>query len=70
MPVARRPGSADLVSRGQVYAWNPSITGTKSEDSILVTKAGIEWLSLSPDWPMLAVEHRARTVQREAILVL
>jgi len=54
----------------EAFAWNPTITGAKSEDTILVTDAGIEWLSLSPDWPMLDVEFNGQTVQREDILVL
>ena len=64
------PDETQTVVPNQVFAWNPSITGTKSEDTILVTDAGIEWLSLSPDWPMLDVEFNGRTVKREDILVL
>jgi len=64
------PDEKRTVQPNQAFAWNPSITGTKSEDTILVTEAGIEWLSFSPDWPMLDVEFRGQTVQREAILVL
>jgi antitoxin VapB len=30
------PASTEPVTAGQVYAWNPSITGAKSEDTILV----------------------------------
>jgi len=64
------PGEQRTVQPDQAFAWNPSITGTKSEDSILVTEAGIEWLSLSPDWPMLDVEFDSQTVKREDILVV
>jgi Xaa-Pro aminopeptidase len=63
-------GEQRAVQPNQAFAWNPSITGTKSEDSILVTKTGIEWLSLSPEWPTLDVEFGGRTVKREDILVL
>ena len=34
------PGGTDLVNLGQAYAWNPSITGTKSEDTVLVGEIG------------------------------
>jgi len=68
--VVARPGETQPVLANQAFAWNPSITGTKSEDTILVTDAGIEWLTLSPEWPMLDVEFAGRTVQREDILVL
>jgi antitoxin VapB len=64
------PGSSDLVSVGQVYAWNPSITGAKSEDTILVGEDGNEVLTTIPDWPMLsvAVEGHADRMPRPAIL--
>ena len=31
--------------RGQVFAWNPSITGVKSEDTILIRENGNEVLA-------------------------
>jgi antitoxin VapB len=58
------PGSTDLVSVRQVYAWNPSITGAKSEDSVLVGEDGNEVLTTIPDWPMLS----AAPEERPAIL--
>jgi len=45
--------SAGHVSAGQAYAWNPSITGTKSEDTILVLESGPEVISGDPSWPMV-----------------
>ena len=68
--VVATPGETATVQPNQAFAWNPSITGTKSEDTVLVTEAGIEWLSLSPDWPMLEAEFNGETVRREDILVL
>jgi antitoxin VapB len=50
------PGGAEVVIAGQAYAWNPSITGTKSEDTILVGEAGNEVLTTIEGWPMVAVE--------------
>ncbi len=58
------------VVANQAFAWNPSITGTKLEDTIIATKRGIEWLSLSSDWPMIDVEYNGQIVQREDILVV
>lgn len=64
------PGLTDLVSAGQVYAWNPSIAGTKSEDTILVGEDGNEILTSIPGWPTLSVgvEGQAEPVLRPAIL--
>ena len=62
------PGSTDVVSVGQVYAWNPSITGTKSEDTILVGEAGNEVLTAIENWPKLLVTVDGQAFTRPAIL--
>ena len=62
------PGSTDKTSVGQVYAWNPSIAGTKSEDSILVGEGSNEVLTAIEGWPMLAVKVEGQTFSRPAIL--
>jgi Xaa-Pro aminopeptidase len=64
------PGEKRSVQRNQAFAWNPSIAGTKSEDTILVRDEGIEFLSVSSEWPMIDVEHDGNIVRREDILVL
>ena len=63
-----RPGSTDLVLSGQVYAWNPSITGTKSEDTILVDDAGNDVLTAIPDWPTMSVCVDGQNFERPAVL--
>lgn len=45
--------STEVVEENQAFAWNPSITGVKSEDTILVTGAGAEVLTAVPDWPLV-----------------
>jgi antitoxin VapB len=62
------PGSGDIVKTGQVYAWNPSIAGVKSEDTILVTKSGNENLTAIPDWPTVRVSIDDASIERPAIL--
>ncbi len=62
------PNSADVVSVGQVYAWNPSITGTKSEDTILVGDKGNEVLTAIDGWPTLTVTVDGQEYKRPAIL--
>jgi antitoxin VapB len=74
--IVANPDSADNVSTGQVYAWNPSITGTKSEDTILVGENGNEILTAIPGWPSLAVPvvgdfaSGGQMIERPAILEL
>jgi Xaa-Pro aminopeptidase len=46
------PDHPAVVQRNQAFAWNPSIVGIKSEDTVLCTDAGIEVLTAaSDDWP-------------------
>jgi Xaa-Pro aminopeptidase len=52
----------------QAYAWNPSISGAKSEDTALVTETGIEILSPTPDLPSINVTAAGMTFTRPAIL--
>ncbi len=61
--------SDDRVQPFQAFAWNPSITGTKSEDTILATPEGPEILSLSPAFPSIEVEINGLKLRRSDILV-
>ena len=46
------PGDTTQVLDFQAFAWNPSITGTKSEDTVLVAGGGVEVLTpMTADWP-------------------
>jgi len=62
------PHSEDSVLTGQVYAWNPSIAGTKSEDTILVTQDGPEVLTEIDGWPTLSAAAGDAEYARPAIL--
>jgi Xaa-Pro aminopeptidase len=62
------PGSTDLVVVGQAYAWNPSITGVKSEDTILVGDRDQEVMTAIEGWPMLTVNVDGREYVRPAVL--
>lgn len=64
------PHTTDTISAGQVYAWNPSITGTKSEDTILVGAEKNEVLTAIDGWPTLQINASGATIPRPAILVV
>lgn len=64
------PYETRCVQPNQAFAWNPSITGTKSEDTILATRDGVEFLSGPIHWPTLAVEYDGVTLHRPDILTL
>jgi antitoxin VapB len=63
------PGSSYTVAAGQAYAWNPSITGAKGEDTMLVGESGNEVLTEIAGWPMLTIEAEGATILRPDILV-
>jgi antitoxin VapB len=62
------PGCTIALKAPTAVAWNPSITGTKSEDTFLVTQAGIENLTESKDWPQVSAETDLGTLSRCDIL--
>lgn len=47
------PKSGETVQPDQAFAWNPSITGTKVEDTTIVTTDGIEIISSSAAFPQI-----------------
>ncbi len=59
----------DPVQPNQAFAWNPSITGTKSEDTIIAAPDGPEIISASPGFPSLTVAAAGLTFERPDILV-
>ncbi len=64
------PTLKETVLENQAFAWNPSITGTKSEDTVLVTKEGMEVLTLAGErWPMVHFHHPEGCIERPDILV-
>jgi Xaa-Pro aminopeptidase len=46
----------DLVQENQAFTWNPSITGTKSEDTILATSKGPEMITYPILYPTLKLK--------------
>jgi Xaa-Pro aminopeptidase len=44
------------VEEPMAYAWNPTVQGAKSEDTVLVTSDGVETLTETGEWPTLEVE--------------
>lgn len=61
--------SEAVVVENQAYAWNPSIAGTKSEDTIIATSDGPIILSEIKDWPGIDCEVEGVKIRRPDILV-
>ena len=66
--VKAAPGSRMPVLADQAFAWNPSITGTKCEDTILCRTDGVEILSATGEWPTIDASWDGQTFARPDIL--
>jgi Xaa-Pro dipeptidase len=65
------PASLETVKSNQAFAWNPSITGTKAEETYLLNEAGeLENLTASPAFPSVSVEIGGREFLSPGILSL
>ena len=62
-------GSPQTIRPRQPFAWNPTITGTKSENTILAGEPVPEILTLTPEWPTIVVDSPNGPVRQPAILV-
>jgi Xaa-Pro dipeptidase len=64
------PASREVVQSCQAFAWNPSITGSKVEDTALVVGDSVEIITSSPDWPVLALTSHDQPLHAAHILPL
>jgi Xaa-Pro dipeptidase len=58
----------DIVQENQAFTWNPSITGTKSEDTIVATSGGPEMITKPMMYPTLSLEVEGVAFTRPDIL--
>lgn len=62
--------SHEVIEENHAFCWNPSLTGTKSEDTIVVsTERGIEFISYPIIFPTITVEVEGKSFTRPDILV-
>lgn len=50
------PETKGAIHEGQVYAWNPTIAGTKCEDTTILTANGLQNLTQTTEWPRTIIE--------------
>lgn len=60
----------EIIRENQAFTWNPSITGVKSEDTMLATSAGPIVLSTPVLFPELRMNYEGFSFSRPAILEL
>lgn len=64
------PVCTEQVQLGQAFAWNPSITGTKVEETCIAFAEGVEVLTATPDWPQIPVSVAGREYLSPGVLSL
>ncbi len=63
------PDGEYTIQDGEIFAHNPTIKGTKLEDSILVRGKSFEVLSMSDNWPAREIEYNGVVLKRPELLV-
>ncbi len=61
--------SKEVVHLNQAFAFNPTLEGAKVEDTVLVTKKGIDVLSYTGNWPYKKVKYKEKTYLVPDILI-
>ena len=65
------PRSSDVVTPPQAFAWNPTITGTKIEETCLLHEDDrLEIVTASPGWPSIEVSVRGQRLFVPDVFVL
>ncbi|RWR01016.1 hypothetical protein ED28_16335 [[Pantoea] beijingensis] len=57
------PETPGVLALNQAMAWNPTLSGVKSEDTSLLTEDGPQWLTRTGDWPMMNIHRGDKTWQ-------
>lgn len=63
------PDIKEVVQNNQPFAWNPTITGAKVEETIIVNQNGFEVLTKSNNWPMIIVNLNGKKYPQPSILI-
>ena len=61
--------STDVVYPHQAFTWNPTIQGTKSEDTIIVTAGTPEIITATGQWPSMRLDIDGLKIDRPEILI-
>lgn len=64
------PETHGEVQINTAVAWNPTLSGVKSEDTFLITEHGLHALTRTDSWPLITLQRDKRTIQLADWLVL
>jgi Xaa-Pro dipeptidase len=63
------PNGTEVVVNNQAFAWNPSIRGGKAEDTVLLRDGKIEWLTATPELPVIQATVNSNIYPAAGVLV-
>ena len=63
------PKGTEVVVNNQAFAWNPSIRGGKAEDTVILRDSKIEWLTATPELPVIEATVNGTTYHAAGVLV-
>ena len=63
------PNGKETVVDNQAFAWNPSIRGGKAEDTVILRDGTIEWLTATPELPVINSRVNGNTYPAAGVLV-
>lgn len=64
------PAGTEIVANNQAFAWNPSIRGGKTEDTVLLRDGVIENLTPTPELPQLSAKVEGSTYTATGVLIV
>jgi antitoxin VapB len=64
------PGSQEIVQARQAFAWNPTITGTKVEETVLLCDGQLEPVTSTAGWPSIPIEAQGQAIDAPAVLTV
>lgn len=62
------PNGKETVVNNQAFAWNPSIRGGKAEDTVILRDGKIEWLTATPELPVIEAEVGGKVYTAASVL--
>ena len=63
------PNGTEVVVNNQAFAWNPSIRGGKAEDTAILRDGAIEWLTATPELPVINASVNGKNYPAAGVLV-